>query len=423
MSQALSQWWANPITALLFSALTATVAFFLMSGVFGVVRMGSIQFAGLLSARKNLLPGVPRSFEAASACVVFLVGAVAGLWVLLTAALWRAATLVGAGELGAWAGVLVAWLGLVALSAQVTGGEKAEFFAVAALYLLRPVAPVIAFLARSSQAPEENPDGGQEEEESEVDEHEVRAFIGAGEEAGILEHEEAELVASIVELSDTVAREIMTPRTDLIALPVDADFETVKTVFAESMFTRLPVYGKSLDHIEGVVHVKDVLRAVASNQSPPARTLMRPVLMVPETKPLRDLLRLFQQSRQQLAVVVDEYGGTAGIVTLEDVLEEIVGEIQDEHQTQPPEIQQEGDSCYLIAGNAHVETLTELFGLELEDDAAYDSVAGLVLDRLGHLPRPGEKVEYRGLLFEVVEVERRRLKRVRVCPRPGGLPA
>jgi putative hemolysin len=251
----------------------------------------------------------------------------------------------------------------------------------------------------------------------------VRAFIGAGEEAGILEHEEAELVASIVELSDTVAREIMTPRTDLIALPVDADFETVKTVFAESMFTRLPVYGKSLDHIEGVVHVKDVLRAVASNQSPPARTLMRPVLMVPETKPLRDLLRLFQQSRQQLAVVVDEYGGTAGIVTLEDVLEEIVGEIQDEHQTQPPEIQQEGDSCYLIAGNAHVETLTELFGLELEDDAAYDSVAGLVLDRLGHLPRPGEKVEYRGLLFEVVEVERRRLKRVRVCPRPGGLPA
>ncbi len=423
MSQALSQWWANPVTALLFAGLAAGVAFLLMSGVFGVVRLGSIQFAGLLSARKNLLPGVPRSFEAAAACVVFLVGAVAGLWVLLTAVLWRAATLAGAGELGAWAVVCVTWFSLVALSARMTVGERAEFFAVAALYLLRPVAPVIGFLARFPHPLAENAGNGEAQEESEVDEHEVRAFIGAGEEAGILEREEAELVASIVELSDTVAREIMTPRTDLVALPVDADFETVKTVFAESMFTRLPVYGKSLDHIEGLVHVKDVLRAVASNQSPPARTLMRPVLVVPETKPLRDLLRLFQQSRQQLAVVVDEYGGTAGIVTLEDVLEEIVGEIQDEHQKEPPEIEQEGDSCYVIAGNAHVETLTELFGLELEDDAAYDSVAGLVLDRLGHLPRPGERVEYRGLLLEVVEVERRRLKRVRVCPRQGGVPA
>lgn len=423
MSEALSQWWANPITAVLFSALTAALAFLLMAGVFGVVRMGSIQFAGLLSARKSLLPRVPRTFEAAAACVVFLVGAVAGLWVVLTAILWRAVTLVGAGELTAWAVVIVTWLGLVAGSARITAGERAESFAVASLHLLRPVAPVIALLARFQEAPEESTGEHRGEEDSEVDEHEVRAFIGAGEEAGILEHEEAELVASIVELSDTVAREIMTPRTDLVALPVEADFETVKTVFAESMFTRLPVYGRSLDHIEGVVHVKDVLKAVASNQSPSARALMRPVLVVPETKPLRDLLRLFQQSRQQLAVVVDEYGGTAGIVTLEDVLEEIVGEIQDEHQQQPPEIQPEGNSCYLIAGNAHVETLTELFGLELEDDAAYDSVAGLVLDRLGHLPRPGEKVEYRGLLFEVVEVERRRLKRVRVCPRPGGAAA
>lgn len=423
MSEALSQWWANPITAFLLSGLTAGLAFFLMSGVFGVVRLGSIQFAGLLAARKTLLPRVPRSFEAAAACVVFLVGTVAGLWVVLTAVLWRAVTLAGAGELAAWTIIIATWLGLVAASARTTSGQRAEFFAVAALHLLRPAAPVIAFLARSQEATEEATGEHEGEEDSEVDEHEVRAFIGAGEEAGILEHEDAELVASIVELSDTVAREIMTPRTDLVALPVDADFDTVKTVFAESMFTRLPVYGRSLDHIEGVVHVKDVLKAVASNQAPPARALMRPVLVVPETKPLRDLLRLFQQSRQQLAVVVDEYGGTAGIVTLEDVLEEIVGEIEDEHQQQPPEIQPEGDGCFLIAGNAHVETLSELFGLELEDDAAYDSVAGLVLDRLGHLPRPGEKVEYRGLLFEVVEVERRRLKRVRVCSRAEGAPA
>jgi CBS domain containing-hemolysin-like protein len=247
-----------------------------------------------------------------------------------------------------------------------------------------------------------------------VDEHEVRAFIGAGEEAGILEHEEAELVASIVELSETVAREIMTPRIDVVALPVEASFEAVKATFAQSMFTRLPVYRGSLDHIEGVVHVKDVLKAVASGKTPSLRELLRPVLLVPETKPLRDLLRQFQASRQQLAIVVDEYGGTAGIVTLEDVLEEIVGEIQDEHQQEAPEVQAQEDGSYLIAGAAHVETLTELFGVKLEEETAYDSVAGLVLDRLGHLPRPGEKVDYRGLSFEVLEVERRRLKRLRV---------
>lgn len=421
MSEALSQWWANPVTAFLLSTLAAGLAFFLMSGVFGVVRMGSIQFAGLLAARKDLVPSVPRSFEAAAACVVFLVGAVAGLWVVLTGVVWRAVTLAGAGEPAGWVGVIVTWLGLVGASARAASGARAEFFAVAALFLLRPASPLIALLARFQAAEHENPAAAHEDEDSDVDEHEVRAFIGAGEEAGILEHEDAELVASIVELSDTVAREIMTPRTDLVALPVDADFDTVKNVFAESMFTRLPVYARSLDHIEGVVHVKDVLKAVASNQSPTARSLMRPVLLVPETKPLRDLLRLFQQSRQQLAVVVDEYGGTAGIVTLEDVLEEIVGEIEDEHQQQPPEIQPEGDGGFLIAGNAHVETLSELFGLELEDDTAYDSVAGLVLDRLGHLPRPGEKLEYRGLLFEVVEVERRRLKRVRVRAQAEGV--
>jgi putative hemolysin len=186
------------------------------------------------------------------------------------------------------------------------------------------------------------------------------------------------------------------------------------------MFTRLPVYRESLDHIEGVVHVKDVLRAVASGANPTVRELMRPVLMVPETKPLRDLLRQFQASRQQLAVVLDEYGGTAGIVTLEDVLEEIVGEIQDEHQQEAPEVEREADGAYLIAGSAHVETLAELFGVELDEEAAYDSVAGLVLEQLGRLPRPGERIQVKGLEVEVLEVERRRLKRLRVRPAPQG---
>lgn len=416
MSTVLSAWWSNPLSAVLVALLAVVVTFLFLAGLLGVVRLGSIQFAGLLSARRNLLPGATRELEAATASVVLLVGLTGALCVVVTASVWRAATLAGLAEGGAWVLSLAVWLVLLVVADRSSQGRRAEGLAVLALYLLRPAAPLVALLARVGAGGSDHGPEMDKDRDGEVDEHEVRAFIGAGEEAGILAHEEAELVASIVDFSETVAREIMTPRTDVVALPVEASFEEIKEAFAKSMFTRLPVFRESLDHIEGVVHVKDVLKAVASGAQPSARELLRPVLMVPETKPLRDLLRQFQASRQQLAVVVDEYGGTAGIVTLEDVLEEIVGEIQDEHQQEPPEVQAQPDGSYHIAGNAHLETLSELFGLELEGDAAYDSVAGLVLERLGHLPRPGEKVSYRGLSFEVLEVERRRLKRLRVAP-------
>ena len=260
---------------------------------------------------------------------------------------------------------------------------------------------------------EESQDQAGAEDEEEVDEHEVQAFIGAGEEAGILEEEDAELVASIVELSDTVAREIMTPRTDMVALPAAAGFAEVERLFADSMFTRIPVYRETLDRIEGVVHVKDVLRAVANGQAGAAADLLRPVLIVPETKPLRELLREFQAARQQIAVVVDEYGGTAGIVTLEDILEEIVGEIQDEHQREAPDVAEEASGVFLVDGAARVDVLEDLFGVEV-GEPGFDSVAGLVLEQLGHLPRAGERTLWRGLDIEVVDVDRRRLRRVRV---------
>lgn len=411
---ALAAWWANPVTAVLLAMATAALAFILLCGLLAVIRLGSIQFAGLLSARKDLLPGVPRSLDASATTVMVWIVIMGVLVVALSGMIWRAFALLGLSGDTTWVASLVAWLLLGALANRATGGGRAEGLAALGLRLIRPLAPAIALLAKSVEHQESKRINHGQEEGDTVDEHEVKAFIGAGEEAGILEHEEAELVASIVEFSETVAREIMTPRTDLVTLPVEAPFATVTRVFAESMYTRLPVFRQTLDHIEGVVHVKDVLKAWAEGTEPSAKELMRPVLMVPETKPLRDLLRQFQSSRQQLAVVLDEYGGTAGIVTLEDVLEEIVGEIQDEHQQEQPEVQAEPDGAYIIAGNAHVDTLTELFGLELEDDAAYDSVAGLVLDRLGHLARPGEKVLYRGLSFEVLEVERRRVKRLRV---------
>jgi putative hemolysin len=405
-------WWGNPVTAALGALFWLIVLILALVGAAGVIRSGGFQVMGLLSHRSHLLPGFPRKGHAYSTLLLFLLGVLGALSVAYVFALVRLGEVTGLGLPSQLLLALFGWVLGSAVAAVVTHGARAERVAHGVLVGLRPFSWWLARLVPS--APEEEEDEEEEDEEEErLAEHEVRAFIGAGEAAGILEREDAELIASIVEMGDTVAREIMTPRTDVLALPMSADFDTMQQRFTESMFTRLPVYRETLDRIEGMIHVKDVLKALQAGSRPSAGQLLRPVLVVPETKPLRELLREFQAARQQLAVVVDEYGGTSGIVTLEDVLEEIVGEIQDEHQAEVPDVEPEGPDTYLLAGVAHAEVLEDLFGVEI-GDVDFDSVAGLLLDRLGHLPRPGEKATFRDLELEAVEVDRRRLRRVRV---------
>ncbi|HLE60970.1 MAG TPA: hemolysin family protein [Thermoanaerobaculaceae bacterium] len=408
MSSTLAVWWANPVTTMLVAVVLLLPLVFTVAGLMAIVRLGNIQLGGLLAQRTGLLPGYPRRSDAYASLIVFLQVGMGVLLVLFSLAVVRAGRLIGASNTGLLAVLFLGWLMAIVLGLGIARGPRVEPMTLVALVALRPWTPLLRRLALL-EGPEEEPKLGEEEA---VDEHEVQAFIGAGEDAGILEREDAELVASIVELSETVAREIMTPRTDVVALPVNADFATVERVFAESMFTRIPVFRDTLDRIEGVVHVKDVFRAVVGTGRPAVGELLRPVLVMPETKPLRELLREFQSSRQQLAVVVDEYGGTSGIVTLEDVLEEIVGEISDEHQREVPEVQKESEGIYLLDGAAHVEVLEELFGVEV-GEVGFDSVAGMVLDRLGHLPRIGEHATWQGLDLEAVELDRRRLRRVR----------
>jgi CBS domain containing-hemolysin-like protein len=386
---------------------------FTLAGLIAIVRLGNIQLGGLLAQRTGLLPGYPRRSDAYASLIVFLQVGMGVLLVLFSLAVVRAGRLIGASNTGLLAVLFLGWLMAIVVGLGIARGPRVEPMTLVALVALRPWTPLLRRL-EVLEGPEEEPRPGEEEA---VDEHEVQAFIGAGEDAGILEREDAELVASIVELSESVAREIMTPRTDVVALPVNAEFGTMERLFAESMFTRIPVFRDTLDRVEGVVHVKDVLKAVAGGGRPTVGELLRPVLVVPETKPLRELLREFQSARQQLAVVVDEYGGTSGIVTLEDVLEEIVGEISDEHQRETPEVQKEGEGVYLLDGSAHVEVLEEIFGVEV-GEVGFDSVAGLVLDRLGHMPRIGEHAGWQGLDLEVVELDRRRLRRVRVRHSP-----
>jgi CBS domain containing-hemolysin-like protein len=405
--EAFALWWSNPITALLFVLLTFVLLLGSVVALVAVVRLGGIQLGAMLAERSRLLPRYPRRGDAFGTLVLFLFLGAGGLLVLFSLAVVRTGMLAGTSIGILLLLILAGWMLTLGGPLLVLHGPHVEPVALAVLALLRPFAPVLRALSRH-----DDEESGVEEDE-EVDEHDLQAFIGAGQEAGILAPEEGKLIASVLEMGGTVAREIMTPRTDVVALPLSASFDGVQQRFAESMFTRLPVFRESLDRIEGVVHVKDVLRAVAAGSRPVCGELVRPVLIVPETKPLRELLREFQNTRQQLAVVVDEYGGTSGIVTLEDVLEEIVGEIQDEHQREMPEVEEEHEGVYLVAGGAHVEVLEELFGVEV-DEEGFDSVAGLVLERLGHLPRPGEKVRWQNLRLEVVEVDRRRLRRVRV---------
>jgi CBS domain containing-hemolysin-like protein len=413
VSGPLASWWANPVTATMVSMVLLLLLVFTVAGVFAIIRLGSIQLGGLLTQRISLLPGYPRRSDAYASLIVFLQVGMGVLLVLFSLAVVRAGRLIGASNTGLLAVLFLGWLMAIVIGLGIARGSRVEPMALVTLIALRPWTPLLRRVAILEGAEEEDHANGEEE----VDEHEVQAFIGAGEDAGILEREDAELVASIVELSGTVAREIMTHRTDVVALPVTAEFRAVEQQFAESMFTRIPVFRDTLDRIEGVVHVKDVLKAAVSAGTPTAGELLRPVLVVPETKPLRELLREFQSTRQQLAVVVDEYGGTSGIVTLEDVLEEIVGEIRDEHERETPEIQKESEATYLLKGAVHVDVLEELFGVEV-GEVAFDSVAGLVLDRLGHMPRMGEHASWRGLDLEVVEVDRRRLRRVRVRRSP-----
>ena len=409
MSAALAGWWANPITAALFAAALLVPVLFPLSGLGAIARLGCIPLGGLLALNTSLLPGYPRRSDAYASLIVFLQLGMGVLLVLFSLSVVRVGRLVGASNTGLLAILFLVWILAVVIALGIARGGRVEPMTLITLVALRPWTGLLRRLA-VVESPE---DGADAQNEEEIDEHEVQAFIGAGEDAGILEREDAELVASIVELSDTVAREIMTPRTDMVALPVGSEFATVQRKFADSMFTRLPVFRETLDRFVGVVHVKDVLRAVVSGAEPAAKDLLRPVLVVPETKPLRELLREFQSSRQQLAVVVDEYGGTSGIVTLEDVLEEIVGEIRDEHERETPEVQKEAEGTYLLKGTTNVETLEELFAVEV-GEVGFDSVAGLVLECLGHMPRTGEHAAWRGLDLEVVEVDRRRLRRVRV---------
>ncbi|HEX7185377.1 MAG TPA: hemolysin family protein [Thermoanaerobaculia bacterium] len=281
-----------------------------------------------------------------------------------------------------------------------------------ALFILAPLVTLLSPLVPKPQ------DRRDEDEEDATDE-EIEAFIDVGTREGILEPEQGEWLWSIVDFRDTLARSVMTPRIDMVCAPVDSSLDALADRFIESGHSRIPIYQDSIDHVVGILHIRDVLRALRIPEPTPASELIKPPLFIPETKPLGELLKELQARFQQVAIVVDEYGGTAGLVTVEDLLEEIVGEIMDEHEALVAELEPLGDGSYRLDGRAHIDLLDELFHVEVEDPE-YETVAGLIFSALGHVPQVGEAVDRFGLRFTVEAVADRRIQTVRVEKVPAG---
>lgn len=275
------------------------------------------------------------------------------------------------------------------------------------------VAPVTGLLNRMRKLePEE---AITEEEEAEETKEEIQAFIDVGEEAGIIEESEGEMIQSIIEFSDTRVAEVMRPRPQIIAIEATATVADARQLMIESKHSRIPVYRDQIDTIEGMIYVRDLLAFCdAEKMTKPVTKCMRPVYFVPESKSVRELLEEMQKAKVQIAMVIDEYGGVAGLVTLEDIIEEILGEIEDEDDvTTAGDVVQSEDGSYLIDGSAEIRKVELLYDKELEADD-FTTVAGLIINELGHVPAIGEKLDFKGLRFEVVDADSKRVNRVRL---------
>jgi putative hemolysin len=287
------------------------------------------------------------------------------------------------------------------------------------LPLLRPFYPLMAFAAEPwhrsfDRLRQEELDETNAEEEDDGDD--IEALIDVGEAEGIIEEEERELIQSAIEFGDTHVGEVMTPRTEIVALPKTATVREARNIIIESRHSRLPVYRDQIENVEGIIYVRDLLPSLSMGKADsPIAPFIRPVYFVPETKPVAKLLREMQKAHAYLAMVIDEYGGVAGLVTVEDILEEIVGEIEDEDKSgeEPEEIIPADNGAYEVLGSTEIGKIERLFGMEIEADD-FTTIAGLVIAEKGSVPRRGEHLNFRGLEVEVTEADEKRISRLRL---------
>ncbi|MFO8015396.1 MAG: hemolysin family protein [Phycisphaerae bacterium] len=331
-----------------------------------------------------------------------------------------------------FAGPAAGWLvgtAIAAVAAVVLGGVvpaawancSAESILAATLPLLQAVravfAPcrrlldIFAVLVRRLAGVPEN-----QETVSNIEE-ELVSVADVGEREGTLEEEQKDMIANVIKFKRTDASQIMTPRTDITSVDAAQPVDEARRLIAESGYSRIPATSGNLDTIVGILYAKDLLSPAPAEGAEPQRVgdVMRKPLFVPETKRLDELLRDFQANQVHIAVVLDEYGGTAGLVTIEDVVEEIVGEIVDEYEPEPAQpIRRVGRQAYQVEARVHIDELNEELDLDLPEHEDYETIGGFVLSRLGYIPKAGESLEQNGVTIAVLEADQRRILRLRI---------
>jgi putative hemolysin len=366
---------------------------------------------------KQVLENRPRFSFALSATIQILLVVVAVLVTSISLSLFLEDRFV---LVGLFAGLVLAGVfrQLIPLFISTRDPEGTLLFL---LPIIRPFLPLMAFAADPfhklfdrSRKEQELTNGDEEEEQDTEDD--IQALIDVGEAEGILEEEEGELIHSILEFGDTRVSEVMTPRPDIVAVPASATVREARDVMIESKYSRLPVYRDQIDNVEGLIYVRDLLQRWAEgNEDGPVAALVRAVYFVPETKPVAELLEEMQKAHVQLSMVIDEYGGVSGLVTVEDILEEIVGEIEDEDIAgeELKDIVEQGEGCYEVLGSTEIGKIERLFDMEIEADD-FTTIAGLVINESGKVPQTGERLTFRGLDVEVLEADERRIGRLLV---------
>lgn len=255
--------------------------------------------------------------------------------------------------------------------------------------------------------------------DEEVTEEEIRMMVDVGEEKGAIHGTEREMIINIFDFNNKTADEIMTHRTDIVALPVSAGYEEIMELIRKEKYTRFPVYEESMDNIVGILHVKDLLRFLDGHEQKgefDLEKIIRHPFFVPQSKKADALFRELQKNKTHMAIIIDEYGGTAGIVTIEDLMEEIVGNILDEYDEDEQEIEKLDDATYIISGQASLDMVSDLLDAELPVDE-YFTLSGFVIGQMGRIPRDDERpeIEFNGVLFKVIQVEEKRIEKIKVC--------
>jgi CBS domain containing-hemolysin-like protein len=317
--------------------------------------------------------------------------------------------------------VLAAWLVMIAVAyalPQLLYRRTSARWLMPLLPLLRVMAwvarPCVALLGFFQSLIDLGDDAAAHEEQPTSAEN-IEALISAGQEEGLIEEQDRELIQSVVEFGDKVVREVMTPRPRIVAIPADSTLEELRQLVINEQYSRIPAFEKNIDQITGFVHVRDMFELEEDERARRlVRELVRPIPFVPETKPVNGLMRQMQQENTHMVIVVDEYGNTAGLATMEDLLEVIIGEIRDEHEP-GTDVMEDGHGGFIVAGNFDLDRVTDLFAsFHREEDVESTTVGGLVGEWLGRVPKVGELVDRDGIRVEVLASDEWRVEQVRI---------